>query len=349
MTDHKRWLWFLPLAACGGEQSSMQPIGPHARLILSLHHTFVAICTAVFVAVVLALAGALLGGRARARRASSEPMVFSGPGAGASADHEALRGEHAANRTVVVAIGLTVALLFILLVASVTTGRALAAKEPEQAQLIEITGHQWWWEIHYIDPDPSKIVVTANELHLPVGRPVRLRLRSQDVIHSFWVPRLHGKTDLIPGEERFTVIEADSPGIFRGQCAEFCGYQHAHMGLRVVAELPGAFEVWRQSQQAMGHTPETPEQTRGRQVFETKTCAMCHSVRGTSAFANRGPDLTHVASRMNLAAETIPNDETHLAQWILNPQAIKPGAQMPPNALPPDDIRALVAYVGALR
>jgi cytochrome c oxidase subunit 2 len=343
------WLPAGLFVGCRGEQSSLDPAGPQAARILALHDSFVGICAAVFAAVVLASVAALVAGIRRSRREGDAAQVFMGPGAPKPGDVVLVARERVAGRYIVAAMVATVVLLLIMLVASVSTGRALSASDREPALLIEVTGHQWWWDLRYIDPDPSKIVQSANELHLPVGRPVRLRLRSSDVIHSLWIPKLNGKTDLIPGEDRFTTVQADAPGVYRGQCAEFCGYQHAHMGLRVVAELPAQFDAWREAQQRTAHVPEGDEQARGLQVFQKASCPLCHSIRGTSAFANRGPDLTHVASRVNLAADTIPNERGHLAAWITDPQSIKPGTMMPPNRFEPADLQALLAYVEALR
>jgi cytochrome c oxidase subunit 2 len=178
---------------------------------------------------------------------------------------------------------------------------------------------------------------------------VRVRVRSADVIHSFWVPALHGKTDMIPGQVAETTIQADRPGEYIGQCAEFCGHQHAHMRLVVVAEPPAAFEAWLAAQRRPAPPPETDAQRQGQDVFLRGPCVMCHAIGGTPAGSRVGPDLTHVASRRMLAAGTLPNTTGHLAGWLLDPQGVKPGARMPPSGLGAAELQALLAYLGTLR
>jgi len=172
--------------------------------------------------------------------------------------------------------------------------------------------------------------------------------RSGDVIHSFWVPNLSGKIDLIPTHRNTIWIRADKPGTYRGQCAEFCGLQHAHMALQVVAEPPAQFEAWRRAQLEPARTPDTPERQRGQQVFTGLPCALCHTIRGTSAGGRTAPDLTHLATRRTIAAGVLPNTRGHLAGWILDAQGVKPGAAMPPNVIPPDDLQSLLDYLGNL-
>jgi cytochrome c oxidase subunit 2 len=174
-------------------------------------------------------------------------------------------------------------------------------------------------------------------------------LTSTDVIHSFWVPSLHGKMDLIPTHQNTIWMRADRPGAFRGQCAEFCGLQHANMGLLVVAEPPAEFEAWRRAQVAPARVPHTPDEVRGQAAFTSLPCALCHSIRGTPAGGRTGPDLTHLATRRTIAAGTLPNTRGHLAGWIVDPQGIKPGNAMPQSLLEPDDLQALVSYLGSLQ
>jgi cytochrome c oxidase subunit II len=243
----------------------------------------------------------------------------------------------------------TVAVLLVILVASVLTGRGLASLATPDGLTIELTGHQWWWEAQYWDPVPAHRITTANELHVPVGRPVLIKTRSHDVIHSLWVPDLHGKRDLIPGHVGSLWIQADRPGTFYGQCAEFCGYQHAHMRLAIIAESPAGFEAWRERQWQPAADPGDEQARRGRDVFLQGPCVMCHTIRGTRAGSRVGPELTHLASRSTIAAGTLPNTPGHLAGWILDPQRIKPGSQMPPNSVSADDLQALLAYLGSLR
>jgi cytochrome c oxidase subunit 2 len=214
---------------------------------------------------------------------------------------------------------------------------------------VDVVGHQWWWEIVYRDSQADRMVFTANELHVPVGRPVRLVLSSRDVIHSFWVPSLHGKTDLIPGKTNEITIQADAPGTYRGQCAEFCGYQHAKMGLVVIAEDERSYRAWREAQRRSAVEPVTAEARRGREVFLSTSCVMCHTVRGTIAGATVGPDLTHVASRLTIGAGSLPFTRGHLQGWVANPQSVKPGALMPATALPSQDLQALVTWLEELK
>jgi cytochrome c oxidase subunit 2 len=242
----------------------------------------------------------------------------------------------------------TVVILLGLLVASAATGRALAVSSTSPLE-VKVVGHQWWWEVRYPGTMPSLDVTTANELHLPVGRPVQVELTAHDVIHSFWIPSLHGKEDLIPGRINTLSLQADRPGRYEGLCAEFCGLQHAHMAFSVVAEEEGAFQAWLQAQRQPSALPADAVQARGQQVFVETPCAMCHSVMGTPAGGRNGPDLTHVASRPYLAAGALENTPDHMAAWIRDPHHFKPGAKMPPTALQAADLQALFAYLGSLK
>jgi cytochrome c oxidase subunit 2 len=214
---------------------------------------------------------------------------------------------------------------------------------------IRITAHQFWWEIEYDWEDPTRIVKTANELTVPVGRPVELTLRSQDVIHSFWLPALAGKKDLIPGLVNVLRFSASKPGRYEGQCAEFCGYQHANMRTALTAVPESEFAAWRSHEQSDAQPPMTDDERRGEQVFMKSSCVICHSIRGTSAAANTGPDLTHFGERPHIAASPYPNDPTWLAAWISAPQRLKPGTNMPATQLPPNELSALVAFLRSLR
>jgi cytochrome c oxidase subunit 2 len=323
-------------AACTGPQAALDVAGPQAAHIGGLWWLFVAICSAVMLAVVIALAIAVVRGLRRGRDAASRHAP--------DATHERQAGV-----AVTVATALTVVVLGVLLVASVLTSRTLSALAVPDPLTIEMRGHQWWWEITYADSDPSRRMTTANELHIPVGRPVKIALTSRDVIHSFWVPALHGKRDLITGHQTFIWVQADRAGAFEGQCAEFCGAQHARMRLKVFADEPAQFAAWLEGQRQPGAEPATPLAQRGRDVFVSGPCALCHTVQGTEARGTVAPDLTHIASRTTLAAGVLPNTRGHMAGWILDPQSVKPGAQMPASSFDVDSLHALLAYLDTLK
>ncbi|HEX4227573.1 MAG TPA: cytochrome c oxidase subunit II [Bryobacteraceae bacterium] len=214
---------------------------------------------------------------------------------------------------------------------------------------ILITGHQWWWEVQYLNDSPDKEFTTANEIHLPVGRPINIEFQSADVIHSFWVPALHGKVDLIPGHTNFMRIEASEPGNYAGQCAEYCGEQHAHMRLLVVAQEPNDYEKWIDHQLQSGSEPKSPDAIAGKQLFLTGPCSMCHQVRGTEAGGSVAPDLTHIASRHFIAANSYPNNQAYLEAWITHAQSLKQGAEMPDlTEFTGGQLRDLVAYLRQL-
>jgi cytochrome c oxidase subunit 2 len=226
--------------------------------------------------------------------------------------------------------------------------RRLFAVE-EEAVTIRVTGQQWWWQLTYEDPDASRTFTTANEIHVPVGKPVKVKLNAADVIHSFWVPSLMGKQDLIPGRENDIRFVAERPGVYRGQCAEFCGLQHAHMGFLVVAEPQADFDRWRDEQIKAAEPPGDSERRTGLEAFLSKPCVMCHTVRGTPAGGRTGPDLTHVGGRRTLAAATLPMSRGNLAAWIVDPHGIKPGVNMPLIKLDPDELNSIAAYLEGLR
>ena len=227
--------------------------------------------------------------------------------------------------------------------------RQLALAAQTKAIEIEINAHQWWWDVHYKHPDPSKELRTANELHLPRGVPVHITLRSGDVIHSFWVPNLAGKQDLIPGRVNDISLNALRDGKYRGQCAEFCGMQHANMALDVTVESPAAFTDWWKNGLKPPSPPATPLAQAGQAIFTSRQCASCHMIAGTSASAQVAPDLTHFASRNSIAAGRLPMDHESLTAWIADPQAVKPGNNMPKVPLSPDELRSVVAYLEGLK
>jgi cytochrome c oxidase subunit 2 len=215
---------------------------------------------------------------------------------------------------------------------------------------ILIVGHQWWWEIHYLNDDPSLQVVTANELHLPVGQPVNIRLETRDVMHSFWVPALHGKVDLIPGQPNYLRIEASEPGEYQGQCGEYCGAEHARMRILAIAQSPDEYQAWLDAQRKPGTDPATDAAKAGQHIFLAGPCSMCHTVRGTLAGGTVAPDLTHVGSRQMIAANCYKNNDAYLEAWITHAQSLKPQAQMPNfTYFSGEQLTDLVAYLRQLQ
>jgi len=336
------WLVLVALciSACGGAsiQSVLHPEGPQAHQLSNLWWLMFWVCTVVFMLVMVALLLAL-------QRRTTESQLMSAPILVPSIEHEQRR-----RNTVITAVTISVAILFVFLIVSFSVGRSLTAElAHKNALTIEITGHQWWWEVRYDDPSASNIFTTANEIHIPVGVPVTFQLRATDVIHSFWVPNLMGKKDLIPGKIATVWLQADTPGVYRGQCAEYCGLQHAHMALWIVAEPQELFNAWHQNQVQTSVAPGNDSQKLGQQVFLSSPCVMCHAINGTPAGANFGPNLTHVASRSTIGAATLPNTREHLTQWIVDSQKIKPGNKMPQNNLGQQELDALVDYLQSLK
>jgi cytochrome c oxidase subunit 2 len=324
------------LVSCHGNQVALNAKGLQAARIERLWWFMFSIVVGVYIVVVVWVGSAVLRSRTSASVTEIPPQV------NAAADK---------RMTIVVgsAIGLTVILLFVMLTSSVMTGHAISGLTSKNPVAIDIIGHQWWWEVRYEATQADQTVITANEIHIPVGQPVVIKTSSVDVIHSFWAPNLHGKRDLIPGYQNALWIQADEAGTYRGQCAEFCGHQHAHMAFFVIAETPDKFNAWLAQQVSTPPEPADPVAKQGEQVFLTHTCVMCHTVRGNGSGGKFGPDLTHIASRNTIAAGTLPNNRGNLAGWILDSQSIKPGNKMPPNPLPSDDLNALLAYLETLK
>ncbi len=215
---------------------------------------------------------------------------------------------------------------------------------------IRVVGHQWWWELHYVQGGVDQQFVTANEIHIPVGRPVDIDLTSRDVIHSFWVPSLHGKVDLLPKQPNRIRIQASRAGTFRGQCAEYCGEQHAHMNLMVVADPPDQYQRWLAGQLQPALSPGNEEQARGQVLFMNRPCLLCHTIRGTGAGGRAGPDLTHIGSRRKIAANMLDNDIANLSAWVTHAQSLKPGAEMPNvTQFTGPELHEIVAYLQSLK
>ena len=236
-----------------------------------------------------------------------------------------------------------------LAIASFFADRSMALAATGEKLSVTVTGNQWWWDITYNAADASKTLRTANELHLPVGVPTRILLRSNDVIHSFWVPSLAGKQDLIPGRDNDITIVPKRTGIFRGPCAEFCGLQHAHMSLVVVVDSYPDFIKWWDHQLQPAPAPTTPLTLAGYKYVTAGSCSACHNIGGTPAGGTVGPDLTHLASRKSLAAGTLPMSEGNLYGWVDDAQSLKPGVAMPTVAMEPAQLHAVVAYLETLK
>lgn len=307
-------------------QSALAPVGPQAGEIAFLWWLMLGGAVLIFVGVMALVLAGLLRRRAVSIGAGRALVVGGG----------------------VVFPSIVVAAL---LVYTVGVGARIAETAPRDALVVDITGHMWWWEVRYADERGAPALVDANELRIPVGRPVTLRVHSADVIHSFWAPNLGGKIDMIPGRVNRIVLQADRPGVYRGQCAEFCGGQHARMALHVVAEPAPEWERWLASRREAPARTTHVAASRGRMLFESAGCVACHAVRGVSdPPPGLGPDLTHVGRRPSLAAGVLPNTPGHMAAWIADAQAIKPGSRMPSfHQLDGASLNALVEYLGSLR
>jgi cytochrome c oxidase subunit II len=313
--------------------SALEPAGVQSARIADLFWTYSYICAVVFVLVSGAFVMAITWRRSPHAEKTELPETLQRP----------------RRRAVIAAGTVTTLTLVAMLVLSVMTSRALASLGTKNALAIEVIGHKWWWEVRYPAEGARLQFTTAYEIHVPVGRPVELRLTSADVIHSFWVPSLNGKRDLVPGKKTTLVLRADQAGRYEGQCAEFCGTQHANMRFVVVAESDADFQAWLDHSLSPAVTPDDPVKLRGQDVFQKSRCIACHTIAGTEAFATIGPNLTHVASRRELAMGTITNNPGHLGGWIADPQGIKPGTTMPGTPLDPEDLNALIAYLGSLK
>ena len=344
MTRPKLWNWGLCFMAgllslsCGGRQSAIDAAGIQAGRLESLWWIFFWVTAVVYVIVMIVLLTALFRGKKVREDAAPETRP---------SEHREARARYVIKGLVAV----TLVVLFTLMFTSFRTGAAINSLSTDPPDLaIKVIGHQWWWEINYQDNEtPSKNVTTANEIHVPIGRTVKLMLESNDVIHSLWMPNLHGKKDLIPIYPTTFYFRADKPGIYWGQCAEFCGYQHAKMRIMITAESAEEFEKWMNAGRQTPPSPTATLEARGRDIFTSSVCAQCHTIQGTIAAARVGPDLTHIASRPYIAAGSLQNNSDNLTSWIRDPQAIKPGIKMPMNQYSDEDMKALVAYLTSLK
>lgn len=314
----------LAIGGCTGVQSALDPKGPAAATIAGISWIMFAGAALIFLSVIILLACGLLH-RPACRRAIDSNLFIIGGG-----------------------VILPVVTLSALLVYAMFAQASLVETPGEEPLVVEVIGHQWWWEMTYRDGDVSQRVTTANELHIPAGRPVELHLESRDVIHTFWVPNLAGKRDMVPGHTNVLHIEADKPGLFRGQCNEFCGDQHALMSLFVVSETPKDFERWLAGQRKRASVPTDPFLKKGHDAFMTAGCALCHTVRGTQARGQVAPDLTHFGSRHSIAAATLRNNTANLEAWIVSAQHLKPDNRMPNYHFDGETLHAVAAWLESL-
>jgi cytochrome c oxidase subunit 2 len=310
----------------GGTQSALDPGGPGAAAIAQLSWVMIFGGGAIFAVVMAMLAFALIAAPGRRSWLASRATIVLG------------------------GIIFPVVVLSVLLVYGLLMARTLVALPTEAILNIHVTGEQFWWRVRYEAADGEAAFDTANEIHVPVNQAVRITLATADVIHSFWMPALGGKLDMIPGQVNTLLVRADRPGVYRGQCTEFCGAAHALMAFDVVVHEPGAFAAWRRQQRGDATEPGTPFLREGGRLFQATGCGACHTVRGTEAKGRIGPDLTHVGSRRTIAAGVFPNNQGTLAGWIADNQHLKPANRMPSfNVFTGRQLRALAAYLESLK
>ena len=315
------------LSGCAGSQSALEAAGSSAIALKHLIILIVVVCAVVWCLVMAVLAWSLL--RPRSKR-------------------ELAGNDRKAAKVVAAAVAATVLIISGLTIASFYITRQIG-QASETALAVTVRGQQWWWQFIYSHNESGGGFQTANELHIPVGKDVTLRLESVDVIHSFWVPSLAGKMDLIPGRINELTLHAERPGTYRGQCAEYCGLQHSHMAVLVIAEDEESYRRWLQGQRHEQLPPTDTQVAAGEAVFMSKPCAACHTIRGTSAVGTTGPDLTHVGSRQTIAAGLLPNTRGSLAAWIADPQTLKPGNNMPLVPLSSQELKQVSAYLESLK
>jgi cytochrome c oxidase subunit 2 len=319
----------LVLGGCGGDQSILAPASKQSHGIAVLWWWMLGVAAVVFFGALAMLALAWL-------RRGTRGLPFFGT-------------RESVPQAMVIGFGVVVPTLTLVALFGVSDVYLVGQTSPPAARTtamtIDVIGHQWWWGVRY----PATGAVTANEIHIPVDTRVNVVATTDDVIHSLWVPRVNRKIDMIPGYRNRVLFDADRVGVYRGQCSQFCGLQHAHMALKLVVQTPAAFRAWLANMTKPAVAPATAMQRAGQQVFMTSACASCHTIAGTPAQATVGPNLTHLATRTSLAADTIANTPSELAAWIRNPQAIKPGDRMPDLGLSRTEISELVSYLDGLR
>jgi cytochrome c oxidase subunit 2 len=318
-----------------GEETTAAPLnyflhsgGPASAPTMYLGWLFAAVVVAVFTIVALLLVGALFR-----KRVAENPRTIG--------------RENEGMPWIYIGTGVSTGILFILAVIMLMTLNAISRPPRPPALTVTVTGYDWWWKVEYEEEDSTRRFVTANEIHIPVGQPVLIKLKSADVIHTFWTPLLAGKTQMISGQTNRQWLEADAEGVYRGQCAQYCGLQHAHMGFEIVAQNPAAFQVWQEAQRRNAATASAPDAAAGQKLF-IERCAGCHTVRGIGAVGAHAPDLTHLNSRRLLAAGLLTNTPEHRAEWIRQAQELKPGARMPSFKLASGEMAALSAFLSTL-
>lgn len=335
----RRWAALATMAALGGCNHYQTALGGDAAEsanFIKLFWVFLAVCAFMYVLIIGWMVVAIV------RSHNSEDPLIEEKGT----HHESTP---ALNPMLACWAALILVGLSVLTVFSFFTDRSNAANAAHPKLIVNVTANQWWWDVKYTTEGATMQVRTANELHLPVDLPAEVTLESNDVIHSFWVPNLAGKQDLIPGRVTDVQLWPKKTGLFRGQCAEFCGIQHTHMALDVTVESEADFRNWLAAQQQSAQSPQSPLELAGQKYVTSGPCAVCHNISGTSAGGSVGPDLTHFASRRSIAAGTLPMSDSNLRTWIADPQSPKPGTKMPKIPMKPDQMNAVVAYLERLK
>ena len=302
--------------------------GPASTPSMYLGWVFVTVLTVIFTIIVFLLAWAIFRNR---------PVK----------EHPSINQAEAGMKWIYIGTGISTCILLVLAVYTLMTLNAIAKPAQAPVLTLTVTGYDWWWKVVYDDDDPARRIVTANEIHIPVGMPVLVKLKSADVIHAFWAPLLAGKTQMIPGLTNQQWLEADAAGVYRGQCTQYCGLQHAHMGFEVIAQDEAEFRKWQAGQQRTAMLTVDSEINAGLKFFMDR-CAGCHAIRGTEAKGTHGPDLTHLNSRRLLAAGLLPNSSDNLLKWVMHAQELKSGSRMPNFALTAAEVSMLSAFLSTL-
>ena len=328
------WLALAALSLCGCERAPfyvLRPAGHESRILATLGGWVLGtVCVTMLAMGVLIVWGAL-----RRRGTLDEHLPVGADG----------------GKAWIVVGGLVVpgVVMLAFFFATLGTLRAMPTRFASPDVQIHVTGNQWWWRVQYLDDAPVNQFSLANEIHVPIGGKVQVELTSNDVIHSFWVPQLFGKVDAIPGHTNYVTFVVDRAGVYWGECAEYCGVQHANMRFAVVAETPEAYQKWLERQRSPAVPPSTPELISGRNAFEQNACGLCHRVRGTRALGTVAPDLTHVGSRLSIGAGRLPNTRGDLQGWLVDAQGIKPGIEMPRmTTFDGETLNSIAAYLESL-